>query len=117
MKYPLEKYKFFVARKTDGTPYQVVAVSTYAGRTVRGVAKCDPRDNFSLEGGKKLAAARCNVKIAEKRAKRAEKKYAEAIELVAKQVTYREDMELYASDSKVELANAKAELELLEKNM
>ena len=66
MKYALNKYKY--AR----TGNKVIAISTYAGRTVKGVAKTDPRDTFSLEDGKKLAAARCNAKIAIKRAKNAE---------------------------------------------
>ena len=54
------------------TGNKVIAISTYAGRTVKAVAKADPRDAFSLEDGKKLAAARCNAKIAIKRAKNAE---------------------------------------------
>ena len=54
------------------TGNKVIAISTYAGRTMKGVAKADPRDAFSLEDGKKLAAARCNAKIATKRTKNAE---------------------------------------------
>ena len=50
---------------------KVVAYSTYAGQSVRGVAKCAPDDEFDVEFGKKLAAARCNVKVARKRLKRA----------------------------------------------
>ena len=66
MEYSLNKYKY------AQTGNKVIAISTYAGRTVRAVAKADPRDTFSLEDGKKLAAARCNAKIATKRAKNAE---------------------------------------------
>ena len=50
---------------------KIVAYSTYAGQSVRGVAKCAPDDEFDIEFGKKLAAARCNVKVARKRLKRA----------------------------------------------
>ena len=50
--YPIEKYKFY----TNGS--RVIAVSTYAGKTVRGVAVCHAGDTFSLEKGKKLAALR-----------------------------------------------------------
>ena len=50
---------------------KVVAYSTYAGQAVRGIAKCAPDDKFDVEFGKKLAAARCNVKVARKRFKRA----------------------------------------------
>ena len=110
MKYSLDKYKFFVATKTDGTPYQVVAVSTYAGRKIRGVAKCDPRDKFSISAGKKLAAARCNLKVAEKRAKRAQMKYAEAIDVFNESCKYRDDMAAYLQDSTFELEEAKREL-------
>lgn len=57
------------------TPTKVIALSTYAGKTVRGVAKCHPNDEFNEEYGKQLAAARCNRKIAAKRYNRAFRKY------------------------------------------
>lgn len=59
---------------------KVIAISTYAGRTVKGVAKCHPNDTFDVEFGKKLAAARCNEKISYKRLTRALNKYKEAID-------------------------------------
>ena len=72
MNYPLSKYRFY----TNGN--RIIAVSTYAGKTVRGVAICHPDDNFDLETGKRLAAARCNEKIAAKRLDRASKKAMQA---------------------------------------
>lgn len=57
------------------TPNKVIALSTYAGKTVRGIAKCHPNDTFDVEFGRKLAAARCNAKIAAKRAANAQNKY------------------------------------------
>lgn len=57
------------------TPNKVIALSSYAGRPVRGIAKCHPNDTFDVEYGKKLAAARCNYKIAVKRHKAAQDKY------------------------------------------
>ena len=54
-------YRYFIAGN------KVIAVSTYAGKTVRGIAICSPEDKFDIEFGKKLAAARCNEKVAEKR--------------------------------------------------
>lgn len=45
----------------------IIAVSTYAGHTVRGKAKCHPADSYDEELGKQIAANRCNVKIANKR--------------------------------------------------
>lgn len=58
------KYRYY----TNGENV-VVAVASYAGRTIRGVAKCSEQDEFNLETGKKLAAARCAMKIARARVK------------------------------------------------
>lgn len=66
--YPFDKYKFYVNVK-ERTVY---AISTYAGKTVRGVAKCAPEDKFDIEYGKRLAAARCNLKVAAKRVAKSE---------------------------------------------
>lgn len=63
---------------TDGKG-KVVVVSTYAGKNVRGVAKCHPSDTFDNEKGVEIAQARCDLKIAEKRVKRAKEKYNEAV--------------------------------------
>ena len=38
MKFDENKYKYYTAGN------KVIAVSTYAGKTVKGVAKCDPKD-------------------------------------------------------------------------
>lgn len=64
-----KRYKYF----RDGSN-TVIAISTYAGKTVKGIAKCDPNDNFSYDYGKKLAKARCDVKISRKRYKNANSK-------------------------------------------
>lgn len=67
----------FINYKYVVTPTKVIALSTYGGRTVRGVAKCHPGDTFNEEVGKALAAARCNEKVAAKRYARANQKYKE----------------------------------------
>jgi len=61
-------YKYIV------TGNKVIALSTYAGKTVKGIAKCAPGDEFDVEKGKDLATARCANKIAHKRLNRAFKK-------------------------------------------
>ena len=91
--YTVDKYRFY---HTDN---KVIAVSTYAGLPVRGVAKCDPEDTFSLESGKALAAARCNEKIAEKRCKRAMRKFFEAHKAAVEAQEYFERMREYFDDS------------------
>lgn len=67
--FPIEKYKFF----RDGNT--IIAVTTYAGKTVKARAKCDPRDEFNEEEGKRIAAERCALKVAKKRVQLAMKKY------------------------------------------
>ena len=98
----MNKHRFY---QSDN---KVIAVSTYAGKTVRGVAKCDPADTFSLEGGQALAAARCHEKIAEKRVKRAARKAAEAQEAFMVAKRYYERMNKYLEDSVDNLATARA---------
>ena len=91
--YPLEKYKFYIHGN------RVIAVSTYGGRTVRGVAVCAEGDNFDVEKGKKLAAARCNMRIAEKRAVRARKKWNEAALACGAAEAHYEKMNVYYDDA------------------
>lgn len=117
MKYPLEKYKFYIVNKPDGSPYQVIAISTYAGKTVRGVAKCHDSDTFSLDKGKMLAAARCNLKIAEKRLHRADTKCSIANRQVGEAKEYQTRMRKYYDDSKDDLKAAEKELKKLIKSM
>lgn len=58
---------------------KIIALSTYAGKTVRGVAICSEHDKFDVEKGKVLAAARCNEKVAAKRYERASQKLNNAL--------------------------------------
>lgn len=98
------KYKYVVM------PTKVIALSTYAGRTVRGIAKCHPNDNFDEEYGKKLAAARCNAKIAEKRYVRAHKKYNEYLKRIHEMEIEFADVCDYLRSSAEKLKAAKEEL-------
>lgn len=68
--YPLKSYRYFVGKN------EVIALSSFAKRSVRGKAKCHPGDEFDVEIGKKLAGLRCGLKIANKRAQCAAKKVA-----------------------------------------
>ena len=112
MRYPLEKYRFFTRTKKDGAK-QVIAISTYGGKAVRGVANCDPRDTYNFEDGKKLAAARCNLKIAEKRAARAKRKVKEATEAYEIQKRFLDRMNEYKYDAEHEVDVARIELNKL----
>lgn len=75
--YPIEKYQFktYKQKNKDGSVSTVVlAITKYAGKFVKGVAKCISTDPFDLEVGKKLAAARCDFKVCNKRLSRARDK-------------------------------------------
>lgn len=105
-------YKYIV------TNDKVIALSSYAGRTVRGIAKCHPNDTFDVEYGKKLAAARCNEKIAIKRHKAAEKKYyklaAQLRELnteFLRTCEFLTDTAYKVDDAKLEVADIRAEIQ------
>jgi hypothetical protein len=80
---------------------------------VKGVANCDPSDRYSFEAGKALAAARCDLKVATKRAAHAEQRRQEALEalIVAENDVSR--MTDYVNDAIVEAAVAEERLKSL----
>lgn len=99
--YPIEKYRYFHAKTASGQD-KIIAVTTYAGKTVRGVAICHPVDSYDEQKGKELAAARCAIKVAKKRLIRASKKKDEAnIALTAIEKHFG-DMEEYVADAEIE---------------
>lgn len=66
-----DRYRY-VINKEKGI---VIALSTYAGKTVKGVSKLSPEDTWDEELGKKIAALRCDLKVEKKRRKRYAKEY------------------------------------------
>lgn len=98
-KFPISKYRFYTATKVTGEPYKVIAVSTYCGKPVRGVATCSKNDVFDLNKGMRLAAARCNAKIAERRKKRASQKVTEAQNAAINAMEKLTDMNRYLSEA------------------
>ncbi len=98
--YPLDKYRYYTAGN------KIIAVSTYGGKTVRGVAICHPDDNFNLELGKQLAAARCNEKIAAKRYARATRRYHDAVIATVEANEHLSRMASYHNDAFVAMNEA-----------
>ena len=92
----------------------ICCVSHFAGKPVRGFAKCSPEDSFDLEQGMKLAQLRCDEKVAEKRIKRAQMKLCEAAAAVEAAQQRAEKMHSYLQDSLEEAINIKNELRLFE---
>ena len=97
--YPIDKYKYYtyVDKKTGSNV--IVATSTYAGKTVKGYAKCDPSDTYNFEKGKELAAARCAEKVALRREKRAARKFAEAEAALEAAQAFYDKMLYYSQDA------------------
>ena len=93
------------------TPDKVIAVSSFAGQTVRGVAKCNPADEFDSEKGAALAAARCGLKIAQKRTKRAYAKVDEARAIVDAAVDHLTEMLKYQADAEANQNAAQFEVD------
>ena len=115
--YDVNKYKCYGydEKNEDGSirAHCVVAISTYAGKTVKGYAKCHPDDAWDWEKGKALAIARCAEKIAAKRNARATRKVAEAQDILSEAIAYLNDMLDYQMNSADELAAANAEVNKL----
>lgn len=100
--YPIKKYKFVVLPEQK----KVIALTSYAGKAVRGIAVCSEHDEFDIETGKRLAAARANVKVAMKRKARAEKKLAYFDKIIDEVEREYHDLEayLYMADERWENA-------------
>ena len=106
MKKPIE-YQYIIHGNT------VHALSTYAGKVVKGTAKCNNVDEFNLETGKELAAARCNAKVAKRRYQRATKKFLEAKAAAEAAIKHFEDMVGYYTDACDALGDAEEAVDKL----
>ena len=92
---------------------KVVAISTFAGKAVRGIAKCDPTDTYSETFGEDLAIARCSAKIAHKRVKSATTKMNAAAKALEAAQKHYEQMVAYYSDAIQKQHDAEATTEAL----
>ena len=100
IKNPTYRHYLYPHIKSNGNVCtRITAVSTFAGRIVKGHADCHPDDEFDLEYGKALAEARCNEKIAAKRCKRAYSKVDEAMAQVIAAMMHYEKMLEYEADA------------------
>ena len=106
----ISKYKFVTHTSKEHGSKQITAISTYAGRIVKGYAKCDPRDNYTEANGMELAAARCGVKIAEKRYHRALAKRDEAVLEVQRALAHMHKMEDYVAGASEKFQQAEDDL-------
>lgn len=111
IKNPTYKFYQYNHKRADGSKsLRIVAVSSFAGKPVKGYADCHPNDEFDVEYGHALAAARCAEKIAAKRCNRAYNKVDEAKAQVVAAMTHLEKMMKYESDAEASYNIASYEL-------
>lgn len=56
---------------------QVIVITHYRGKSIKGVAKCSPEDEFDLERGTAIAKCRCDLKLMNKKQDDDAKQYVE----------------------------------------
>ena len=100
----MARYRFYV----NGN--QVICVSSYAKKPVKGVAKCSPEDTFNEEIGKQLAKLRCDAKVAKQRVKRAKEDRNLAAKWLNNSMDYYAKCENYYNNSLEEGLNVNFEL-------
>ena len=116
MSIDLTKYKFIEYKRQDGR-MEIIAISTFAGKPVRGKAICALDDTFDRYKGMTLAAARCNEKIARKRYLRSKQKIREAEQCVLAATRYYDNMRHYHEDAYFNMIQAGKERNQLESEL
>lgn len=96
----MARYKIYPSEK------HVVVVSRFAGKPVRGIAKCAPDDTYNEDFGIQLAKARCDLKVAEKRVQRSQDLYNEALRGLQEAEARLSKMRDYVVDAAMELSAA-----------
>ena len=111
MKYPIDKYKIIVHQHPETLTAETIAISSYAGKRVKGKALCSINDDYNEENGILLAVLRCAEKIAKKREKHALKKFNLALEQCNLAEKYLKDMRNYYYDACLEVKETEKELQ------
>ena len=106
MSFIKDKFKFIHHTIKGSDVKEVIAIGEYLGKTVKGIAKCDPRDTFDVSVGEELAARRCNYKIAEKRVENATLKVEEAQKALSEAQTKLEKALSYQAHANKEYSEA-----------
>ena len=100
------KYKYIV----DVDTKKVICLSSYGGKTVRGIAKCNDTDTFDETVCKQLAKLRCDAKIALMRAMHASNQYAAALSAAAIANARVQKMRQFSEDAALSLAATRSAL-------
>ena len=105
-----EKYKFYNFH-VDTEGKKVIAVTHYAGKTIKGIAKCSPEDTFDVEYGCALAVARAERKVAKAKVRNAVARYIEAAKAADEAQRRYDAMKQYYMDAVDQFDDAEATLE------
>lgn len=108
-----DRYKFYYNKDEE----TIICTTLYKGQVVRGIAKCNPEDEFNLELGKKLAYLRCRKKVLRKKLKRAYNAERDAIVAEARAKCYLDCTREFVSDSEMQLDKIIDELVTLESQL
>ena len=105
MKKKNHTYKYYYLENGD-----VIALSHFAGKTVKATAHLKDEDTYDREIGEKVAAAKCNEKIAGLRYRRSKRMLKEAMDNFVKAKKELENMREYCQRSYDEWDVAQDEL-------
>lgn len=101
-----ENYYFY----ESPTNRSIICTTYYKGKIIKGIAKCDPNDDFDLETGRRLAYLRCKKKFLKRKYARAIETYSEAYSAFIKAEKYKDKTADFLIDVKSDFADAKKEL-------
>ena len=91
----------------------VIATTTYCGKPVRAVAKCNPEDEYDRQFGEDLALARLNLKVAKKRRARSYEKMYAAADAHREALDFYYEMRNYNDAAIQEVKDAEAALKFI----
>ena len=106
MKFNKDNFRYVDHTPKSNDVREIIALGSYLGSTVKGSAKCDPRDSFDANTGEMLAALRCNEKIAERRMRNAISKVDEALTVLEKAQAEYDKSSKYLAHAQLEYAEA-----------
>lgn len=91
----------------------VIATTTYCGKPVRAIAKCNPEDEYDRQFGEDLALARLNLKVAKKRRARSYEKMYAAADAHREALDFYYEMRNYNDAAIQEVKDAEAAIKFL----
>lgn len=108
-----DKYNFYYDKRNR----TVICTTFYKGKSIRAIAKCDPKDSFNLETGKQLAYLRCREKFLKTKAGIAIDAYAEAWAALCRAEKCLQNTADFVTDVRCKLDDIRSQLAALEASL